>query len=211
MGRYDWKVHVELLVPESELPVRLAYFGRRLPANRYLAFCRANPELRIERNAKGEIVIRPYPGLETSYRITRASAELWKRIEKDGRGEGFGASAQFLLPDTSALSPCAAWVSKQAVGRMTAEQRRGFPPLCPPFVLEFLSPRDRLEKTMEKMDQWMKNGVQLAWLIDGDSKTVYVYRPGKSVEKRQGIQKLAGEGPVKGFVLKLGPIWAGLG
>ena len=47
------------------------------------------------------------------------------------------------------------------------------------------------------------NGVELRWLIDGDSKTVYVYLAGHAVEKMKGLRKLAGVGPVKGFVLDL--------
>jgi len=36
-------------------------------------------------------------------------------------------------------------------------------------------------------------------------------RGAKEPEVKVGIRELAGEGPVKGFVLKLGKIWAGLG
>ena len=56
----------------------------------------------------------------------------------------------------------------------------------------------------------MTNGVQLGWLIDGDKRTVYVYRPGKEPEIQRAALKLAGEGPIAGFVLDLEPIWQGL-
>jgi Uma2 family endonuclease len=56
----------------------------------------------------------------------------------------------------------------------------------------------------------MANGVQGDWLIDGDSKTVYIYRAGQLVDMRQGISEIAGEGPVAGFVLNLNTIWQGL-
>ena len=52
---------------------------------------------------------------------------------------------------------------------------------------------------------------RMAWLIDGDNETVYIYRSGvEKPEKRTGIVSLAGEGPVAGFVLDLKAIWAGL-
>ena len=61
------------------------------------------------------------------------------------------------------------------------------------------------------MREWMRGGVELAWLIDGDEKTVYVYRAGQNEpEKTPGITKLAGEGSVAGFELDLTGIWAGL-
>ena len=74
-----------------------------------------------------------------------------------------------------------------------------------------MSPSDRLKGAKEKMAEWMANGVQLGWLIDGDRRTVYIYRAGQSEpEKRTGIKRLAGEGPIAGFVLELADIWAGL-
>jgi Uma2 family endonuclease len=116
---------------------------------------------------------------------------------------------QFLLPDGSGLSPDAAWVSNEAWAALTRKQRRQFPPVCPEFVVEVMSASDRLRAAKAKMERWIANGVQLGWLIDGDAKTVYIYRPGRTAEKRRGILELAGEGPVEGFVLDLGPIWAG--
>ena len=91
------------------------------------------------------------------------------------------------------------------------EQRRRFPPACPEFVIEVMSLRDRLGAAKEKMLAWIAEGVELAWLIDGDNETVYIYRSGvEKPEKRTGLVSLAGEGPVAGFVLDLKAIWAGL-
>jgi Uma2 family endonuclease len=72
------------------------------------------------------------------------------------------------------------------------------------------SPSDRLKKAKEKMEQWIANGAQLAWLIDGDAQTVYVYRKGHPPKTHRGILKLAGDAPVAGFVLQLTTIWKGL-
>jgi len=54
-------------------------------------------------------------------------------------------------------------------------------------------------------------GVELGWLIQPDRETIYIYRAGQTEpEKRTGITKLAGEGPVNGFELDLTDIWASL-
>lgn len=73
-----------------------------------------------------------------------------------------------------------------------------------------MSPSDRLKQAKARMEQWVANGAQLAWLIDGDAETVYVYHKGHSVKTHRGINKLAGDGPVVGFVLQLAAIWKGL-
>jgi Uma2 family endonuclease len=60
------------------------------------------------------------------------------------------------------------------------------------------------------MREWMENGAQLGWLLDPDHRTVYVYRPDREPERLVNPERLAGEGPVAGFVLTLAGIWAEL-
>ena len=74
-----------------------------------------------------------------------------------------------------------------------------------------MSPSDRLSKAKARARQWIDEGVELVWLIDGDKKTAYIFRRGRDPEVKAAVRELAGDGPVKGFVLKLGEIWAGLG
>lgn len=187
-----------------------AALPRRVSVKEYLAFCRANPDLNTERTAEGEIVIVPPAGGESSHRSLDVATQLAVWARADGRGKTFESSVQFLLPDTSGLSPDAAWVSNEALARLSPQQRREFLALSPEFIVEVRSPSDRLPKAKAKMEQWTANGVQLAWLIDADRETVYVYRPGRPAETLRGIPEIAGEGPVAGFTLDLRPIWKGL-
>lgn len=178
--------------------------------NAYLAFCRANPDLRVERTTEGEIVLMAPAGAESSKRSLKVAAQLDSWAVQDGTGEAFDSSIEFILPDGSALCPDAAWVSNNQLGLLTPKQRKEFLHLAPEFVVEVMSPSDRLKSAKAKMEQWIANGVQLAWLIDGDAKTVYVYREGRVPKTRKGILQLAGEGPMDGFVLNLKAIWKGL-
>ena len=198
---------------EVREPVRIPPDSKRRFSDReYLAFCRANPELKVERTAEGEIVIVAPASAESSYWEADVTRQLANWAEGDGRGKAFSPSAQFFLPDGSARSPDAAWISNAPLAQLSRAEKRSFPHLVPDFVIEVRSPSDRLKKAQAKMEQWIANGVKLLWLIDGDHETVYIYRRGEPVEERWGIhQKLAGEGPVKGFVLNLRPIWQGLG
>jgi Uma2 family endonuclease len=198
-----------------ELPghesVRLVFDSARgLSETDYLAFCRANPELRCERTAEGEVVIVPPAGGEGAYRSGKAFAQLDRWTEMDGRGKAFDSSVEFLLADGSALSPDASWVSNESLQRLSLEERRQFLRLSPEFVIEVMSPSDRLKPAKEKMERWIANGVQLGWLIDGDNKTVYVYRKGRNPVTRRGLDELAAGGAMNGFVLKLSAIWRGL-
>lgn len=210
-GSYHRDMQVTL--PEEALPAKLTLNPRlRIKDdNEYWEFCVANPDIRFERTAHGEIIIVPPAGGESDFRNLEVSSPLALWAKKDGRGKPFGPSAEFILPNGAALSPDASWVSNGRLAKLTKEQRRKFLRLCPEFVVEVMSPSDRVKDTKTKMAEWMANGVQLGWLIDGDRQTVYVYRAGRSEpEKKTGIKKLAGEGPIAGFVLDLTDIWAGL-
>lgn len=73
-----------------------------------------------------------------------------------------------------------------------------------------LSPTDRLPQLKSKLREWIDNGAQLAWLLDPDRRTAYIYRPRCEVERLAHPQHLSGEPPVSGFVLDMHDIWAGL-
>jgi hypothetical protein len=54
---------VQLVLPELSAPATLVFDPENpLDDDAYFAFCAANPDVRIERTAKGEIVIAPPAG-----------------------------------------------------------------------------------------------------------------------------------------------------
>jgi len=203
---------MQVVFPEQALPAKLTFNPEmQMSDDEYFEFCMANPDLRFERTAQGEIIIVPPAGGESSYRSGDAYRQLGNWAKRDGRGRAFESSVEFILPTGAALSPDAAWVSNRRLSMLSKKQRRQFPPVCPEFVIEVMSPSDRLRPAQEKMQEWNRAGVDLAWLIHGDEETVYIYRSGQTeAEMPTGIRKLSGEGPVAGFKLDLADIWAGL-
>lgn len=200
-----------MTLPEQESQIRLLNgCGGRFSDEAFTEFCRVNPDLRIERNSDGAIIVMPPAGGESSSRNLRMSAQLSIWADRDGRGEAFDSSAGFRLADGSILSPDAAWVSNEALHKLTPKQRKGFLPLCPEFVIEILSPSDRLADAKRKMAAWADNGARLGWLIDAEARTIYVYRQGRAAKARRNIAEILGEGPVTGFTLNLTGIWRGL-
>jgi Uma2 family endonuclease len=198
-------------LPKLNGPIKLVLDRKsRFTDKAYADFCAANPDLRLERTAEGEIIIVPPVGGESSYRETQVAAYLTVWADSDGRGHAFGSNVQFSLPSGAYRSPDAAWVSNERLAPISDRQRRGFLPVVPEFVTEVMSPSDRLSAAQRKMEEWMANGVELAWLIDGDAETAYIYRSDRPVEKKRSVRKLACEGPVNGFVLDLKRIWQGL-
>jgi Uma2 family endonuclease len=202
---------MQVALEELNLPAKLVFDSDAgLSLDKYLVFCEQNPELRSERTAEGEIILVPPAGGESDYRCLELGGQLRDWARKNRSGKVFGSSVEFILPDESALSPDAAWVSDERLGTLTKEQRRQFLRVAPNFVVEVLSPSDRLPTATAKMRQWTLNGVELAWLIDGDRREVHIYRPGREPEIRNGIETLSGEGALETFTADLTDIWEGL-
>jgi Uma2 family endonuclease len=170
----------------------------------FLRLCLDNPDLRIERNSNLEILIMSPVTSKSSFYSGAAYAQLFNWSMVDTRGIAFDSSAGFTLPDRSVLSPDASWVSKTKWNRLTEEDKNRLAPLCPEFVIEVRSKSDRLPDLKKKMHVWIANGAELAWLIDPEEKTTYIFRSNGEEFSLTGFdRKISGEGPVAGFVLDL--------
>lgn len=122
------------------------------------------------------------------------------------QGRVFDSNTGFYLPDSSMLSPDAAYVSPQQLSGLSKTQLSGIPRLCPDFIIELLSVSDSHSHALEKMDSWIANGAQLAWLIDPYGKRVFIHQQGAEVSIFTG-RYLRGSGPIDGFTLDLDKVW----
>lgn len=169
----------------------------------------ANRELRLERTSTGELIVTPPTGSETGKRNLSISRQLGNWYEaNDTLGEAFDSSAGFELPNGATRSPDASWVSKAKWDALTPEQRQGFAPVCPEFVVELRSKTDTLKELRAKMAEYIANGSQLGWLIDPQNQQVEIYRPNQDVEILAKPSTLSGEIVLPGFTLTLKRIWA---
>ena len=179
----------------------------KLTDEQFFQLCQDNETLRFERNATGELIIMPPAGGETGNRNAGLTAQLWMWNELNKLGRVFDSSTGFKLPNGADRSPDAAWVKLERWDALTQEQKIKFPPLCPDFVVELLSPSDSLKETQEKMQEYMDNGARLGWLINRKLRQVEIYRQGKDVEVLENPVTLLGEDVLPGFVLNLESIW----
>ncbi|MBZ5726898.1 MAG: Uma2 family endonuclease [Acidobacteriia bacterium] len=202
---------MQVELPDIETRARIEVQGARpMDDEEFFEFCARNRKLRIERDANGEIIIAPPAGAETGYRNSDIIAQLTTWSKQDGRGRVFHSNTEYFLPSGAARAPDASWIAKSRLEQFSKDEKRRFLPLCPEFVIELISPTDRLARAKAKMREWIENGAALGWLIDPDRQTVHVYRPGRGPEELADIDRISGEGPVDGFRLELADIWQGL-
>jgi Uma2 family endonuclease len=190
---------------EMPLPLR---FRPQTPMSdeELMRFCAANDAVRVERDVNGEIHLSALAGCRTSLQnvaITRALGE-WSR--RDRRGYTF-ANGGFTLRDGSMRGAYTAWIQAVRWDDLSEDEKDGFSPIAPDFIIELRSPNDGLAELQEKMAQWIANGVQLGWLIDPENKTVSIYRPNENPGVLTHPTSVQGNGVMAGFELAMGRVW----
>jgi Uma2 family endonuclease len=178
-----------------------------LTDDQFYQLCRNNPDLKFERNAQGELIIMPPTGGETGRRNSNLITDvtLWNR--KTQLGQVFDSSTCFKLSNGADRSPDVSWIRQDRWDALTPEQKEKFPPICPDFVIELMSPSDTLKNVQAKMQEYIDNGLQLGWLLNRKDRQVEIYRPEKPVEILRSPLSLSGEIILPGFILDLESIW----
>lgn len=173
----------------------------------FYQLCRYNPELNLEQNQKGEIIIMSPTGGETGKRNAELIIDfgIWNRRKK--LGQIFDSSTCFKLPLGSNRSPDVAYIQQERWDKLTEEERIKFPPIAPDFVLELMSKTDSLRQIQEKMAEYIENGVKLGWLINPEKNLVEIYRQGQEKEVLNNPKTLSGEDILPEFILDLTLIW----
>jgi Uma2 family endonuclease len=123
----------------------------------------------------------------------------WLDLQPKPRGEVLGGEAGCRLrrdPDTI-VGVDVVYVSAELAAHTPADTTLidGVPIL----VVEILSPNDTLEGIHEKIRDYLRIGVAIAWVIDPEDRAVKIYRPGKSVEMVNDTQELTAEPNLPGF------------
>lgn len=170
-------------------------------SEQFYQLCQANPDLRLECNANGELVVMLPTGWVTGNRNGRLTQRLFNWADANGTGLAFDSSTGFSLPNGAERSPDAAWVRRERLDALIDPDK--FLPLAPDFVVELRSQSDSLEKLRDRMKEYRDNHVSLGWLLDPQNQRVEIYRQGQDVELLQSPTTLSGEGVLPGFVLDL--------
>ena len=171
-----------------------------------------NDGLRFERDAEGALVMNWPAGGESSATESEFGRQLgnW-RVECYHEGLVYSASVGIRRSDGSVRQPDAAWISDERLGNMSRAERRGIIAAIPDFVVEVRSPSDQLAAQQAKMAEWISFGVRLGVLVDPDDRLVFVYRPGREVERLERPSELSAEPELPGFTIDFEEVWALIG
>ena len=172
-------------------------FGERL-----CLLSRDNECYEFEYSAKGELIVMPPVGSESSHGEQGINYALYGwGLENPGRT--YPQTSLFRLPSDAQYMPDAAWISQERFENLTALEQRGSINGAPDFVIELHSRSDSLRAGLAKMQEWMDAGVKLGWYIHPYQRRVYVHRAGLEVELLENPDTLSGEDLMPGFLLEV--------
>ena len=177
--------------------------GLRASPRAFWRLCVANPDLRLERTARGEVIVMAPAGSDSGWRNGKLTMRLGNWAEVDGTGEFFDSSTGYTLPNGAVRSPDASWIARDRWLSLPLAARKRFAPISPDFVVEITSPTDTLKITREKMLEYLDQSVRLGWLLDPKSGLAEIYRPDRPIESLARPATLSGEDVLPGFVLDL--------
>ena len=106
-------------------------------------------------------------------------------------------------PDTVRAPDCAFLSNERAPDRLPKRYVEAIPDL----VVEVVSPDDRAEEVSDKVDQWLRAGVRMVWVVHPRTRIVVTHRPdGQARILREG-DTLSGDEVVPGFELAVGRLF----
>jgi Uma2 family endonuclease len=173
--------------------------GKLLTVEEFLALCErpeyADTQLELD---EGRLIVMPPAGDAHGTQCWYIGVLLADYIRRTGVGRVACNDPGLLLsrdPDT-VRAPDLAYYRENV---RLEEISPGPPKRLPDLVVEVLSPSDRLGMVMRKVQQYLRAGIAMVWVVDGESRNVTVYRTGREPRVLEENEVLDGEDVLPGF------------
>jgi Uma2 family endonuclease len=146
-------------------------------ADKFFEFVhRPENENRYFELVRGELIELPPPTRIHCAVCGNITGILWNYTRQ--RGYGYVASNGLFIssyPDT-VCAPDIALLDDVGGFEELHSKNPNEPPI---LAVEVLTPHDKISQTFRKIDAYLNNGVKVAWVIDPELQSVWVFEPGK--------------------------------
>jgi Uma2 family endonuclease len=92
-----------------------------------------------------------------------------------------------------------------------SEWSAGFCHVVPDLAVEVVSPNDTFDEVDTKVEEYLRLGVRLVWVVSLETRQVYVHRPDGTVAKVREDSPLSGEDVVPGFSCRVKDLFPAVG
>lgn len=156
---------------------------------------------------KGEIVYMSPTGFWHGSVESRISRALSNFVSAQELGTVFSGEVGIYTqrkPDTIRATDIG-FISR---ARMAKVKSKSYLDVAPELVVEVLSPDDRWNDLMDKLDEYFTIGVNLVWVADPRRQQVYVYRSVTDVQRLLAEDTLTGGEVLPGFSVPVAELFA---
>ncbi len=126
---------------------------------------------------RGDLIVMTPAGGRHGQVAHRVGLVVGNHVLDRNLGRVFAAETGFLLqrgPDT-VRAPDVAFVAADRLA--AAEIPAGFLEMAPDLAVEVVSPNDSATAVQAKVDDWLRAGTRLVWVVDPETRSVTVHRP----------------------------------
>lgn len=152
---------------------------------------------------KGELFEMPPAGGRHGSVAMRIGALLGVHARANQLGEVFAAETGYILcrdPDT-VRAPGASFIAGDRLP--PGELPAGYFDIMPDLAIEVLSPNDRPGEVQDKVEDWLRAGVRLVWVINPTTRSAMVHRPLSDPQEVAEGDILDGNEVISGFTCQL--------
>ena len=192
----------------SALPVRLPE-GMPLTDELLERCVELNPHLDIERGARGELLVSTGSAGFAPYIGARMAAQFEGWSERAGIGLVGGADSGLRSPRSlrTRAADCCWFDDEQAAEVLRQAGEPGYPRVMPTVAVEIRSSGQSVASQLEKVREWMRDGVKVGWMIDPAAKTVYVFRDDGEPEVHVNPSSLEVGPEMPGMTVQFERLW----
>lgn len=132
-------------------------------------------------------------GIEVAFQLRRF-------LDVHPLGTVTGSDASFQCFEDEPLQVRRPDVAFLAQGRLPIEElARGHVTVAPDLAVEVVSPNDYVYELNKKVQEYLRAGVRLVWVIDPENRTLVVHRANRTLAEFQPEDELTGEDVIPGF------------
>ena len=157
---------------------------------------------------RGDLVVMAPAGARHGHIANTIAYLLTEFTRARQGGIVFAAETGFLLrrdPDT-VRAPDVAFVAAERLGG--GEPPPGFLQMAPDLAVEVVSPSDSPAAVRAKVQDWLKAGTRLVWVVYPDSRSVTVHRPPRRPEELSETDMLSGSPALPEFAVAVRDLFA---
>jgi Uma2 family endonuclease len=136
---------------------------------------------------RGELIEMPPPGIVHGRRASRIAWLLEGFVQQNDLGIVCVESGFYIERDPDTVrGPDVMFFSRDRLD--PDAEIEGYPELPPDLAVEIVSPSDSLQSILEKVEEYLRAGVRLVWVVYERSKSVTVYPSEVTLDEEDSLE-----------------------